>query len=161
MAVITVCQQPCKWESSTAQAHRQGCSLSIAQEKGKGVQPDSMTSSSEDRHHHNLFEIQRRCNFTKTVSNAFLRHKRIKKLKRISTSTKLAQFCSDEVRLYKKNHSPQCKLRIIIVKTGNKTIRTFIGTLSENWQAKVECFGIQAAEVVLMHSGLLVSPVEM
>jgi hypothetical protein len=114
MAVITECQQPCKWESSTAQAHRQGCSLSIAQEKGKGVQPDSMTSSSEDRHHHNLFEIQRRCNFTKTVSNAFLRHKRIKKLERISTSTKLAQFCSDEVRLYKKNHSPECKLKIII-----------------------------------------------
>jgi hypothetical protein len=63
MAVIPECQQPCKWESSTAQVHRQGCSLSIAQEKGKGVQLDSMTSSSEDRHHHILFEIQRRCNF--------------------------------------------------------------------------------------------------
>jgi hypothetical protein len=32
--------------------HQQGCNLSTAQEKGRSVQLDSMTFSSEDRRHH-------------------------------------------------------------------------------------------------------------
>jgi hypothetical protein len=53
--------QPYKLESSVAQVHQPDCSLSIAPEKGKSGQRGNMTSSSEGRHHHILFEIQKHC----------------------------------------------------------------------------------------------------